>query len=148
MLFKDEVRRLGELLGLPVSVTSRQSFPHPGLAMRCVGEVTPERLAILRRADAIFREEIRASCQEKKLSQYFAVLSASRTLGRRDGVFSYEYACILRAVVEQSATAYSVGRLPYDLLDRVAGRIIAEVPGINRVSYDVSPCDYTAIEWE
>ena len=148
MLFKDEARRLGELLGLPQSVTARQSFPNPGLAVRCVGEVTPERLALLRRADAIFREEVRAAGHEKKLTQYFAVLSASRTLGRRDGVYDYEYACVLRAVSEQSATAYAVGRLPYDLLDRAAGRIIAEVPGINRVSYDISPCDNTAIEWE
>lgn len=148
MLFKEEARRLGELLGLPQSITSRQSFPNPGLAVRCVGEVTEARLKLLRRADAIFREEVRASGQDKRLSHYFTVLSASKTLGRRDGTYDYEYACVLRAVTEQSVTSYAVGRLPYDLLDRVAGRIIAETPGINRVSYDVSPCDNAAIEWE
>ena len=148
MLFKDESRRLGELLGLPRSVVSRQSFPNPGLAVRCAGEVTEEKLGLLRRADAIFREGVRASGQEKKLTHYFAVLGASRGLVRRDGVYKYEYACILRAAMELSATGYAVGRLPYDLLDRAAGRIIAETPGISRVCYDVSPCDNAAIEWE
>ena len=148
MLFKEEVRRLGELLGLPQHVVTRQPFPYPGLAMRCVGEITSERLELLRRADAIFREEIRASGQDKRLSRYFAVLGASKTLGRRDGKYTYEHACILRAVNEQSATSYAVGRLPYDVLDRAASRIIAEIPGINRVAFDVSPCDNTAIEWE
>ena len=148
MLFKDEVRRLAELLGLPPALVSRQPFPSPGLAIRCLGEVTEDRLALLRRADAILREEVQASGQDKRLSQYFAVLGASRTLGRRDDAYRYEYVCTLRAVSEQNTTAYSVGKLPYDLLDRVAGRIIAEVPGINRVTYDISPSENTAIEWE
>lgn len=148
MLFKDEVRRLAELLGLPQALVNRQPFPAPGLAIRCIGEVTAERLALLRRADAIMREEVQASGQDKRLTQYFVVLGASRTLGRRNDAYAYEYVCTLRAVSEQNTTSYSVGKLPYDLLDRVASRIIEEIPGINRVTYDISACDHSAIEWE
>ena len=148
MLFKDEVRRLAEHLGLPAALVSRQPFPAPGLGIRCIGEVTEERLDLLRRADAILREEVAASGQDKRLTQYFVVLGSSKTLGMRNDAFDYEYVCTLRAVTEQGTTAYSVGKLPYDLLDRVAGRIITEIPGINRVTYDISPCENTAIEWE
>ena len=148
MLFKDEVRRVGEILGLPQSVIGRQPFPGPALALRCLGEVTREKLDLLRRADDIFREEIALYGQDKRLTQSFVVLTDSRSLGRRGDAYSYEYACVLRAVAESGPTAYSVCKLPYDLLDRVAGRIITEVPGINRVVYDISPCDNTAIEWE
>lgn len=148
MLFKDEVRRLAELLGLPTALVNRQPFPSPGLAVRCIGEVTEPRLELLRRADAILQEEVRASGQDKRLTQYFMVLGTSKTLGRREDAYNYEYVCTLRAVSEQGPTAYSVGKLPYDLLDRVAGRIIAEIHGINRVTYDISPCENTAIEWE
>ena len=148
MLFKDEVRRLGELLGLPPSITQRRPFPIPALALRCQGEVTREKLGLLRRADSIFRDEIKTSGQDKRLTQYFVVLGDAPTLGRRNGEYTYEFACALRAVSEQGATAYAVGKLPYDLLERVAGRIIAEVPGINRVTYDISPSEHTAIEWE
>ena len=148
MLFKDEVRTLGELLGLPRNLTTRQSFPGPGLAVRCMGEVTEEKLTLLRHADAIFREEIQLSGQDKRLTNYFVVLDDVKTLGRRNGAFAREYACILRAVTGQGLTSYTVGKLPYDLLDRVASRIIEEIPGINRVTYDISPCENTAIEWE
>lgn len=148
MLFKDEVRRLAELLGLPQALVNRQPFPAPGLAIRCIGEVTEERLELLRRADAILREEVQASGQDKRLTQYFMILGSSRTLGRRDGVYNYEYVCTVRAVTEQGATSYSVGRIPYDLLDRVASRIISEIPGINRVTYDISASENTAVEWE
>ena len=148
MLFKDEVRKLGALMGLPEALIQRQPFPAPALAVRCQGEVTAEKIALLRKADAIFREEIQAAGQDKRLTQYFAVLNSDSTLGRRDDGFAYEYACVLRAVSEQSTTTYAVGRLPYDLLERVAERIIEEVPGINRVSYDLSPDARTAIEWQ
>ena len=148
MLFKDEVRRLAEALGLPPALVNRQPFPAPGLAIRCLGEVTEERLKLLRLADAILREEVQAAGQDKRLAQYFALLGNDRTLGRRDGGYVYEYVCMIRAVSEQGITAYSVGRLPYDLLDRVAGRIVAEVPGINRVTYDVTAGYNTAVEWE
>lgn len=148
MLFKDEVRRLAESLGLPPAIAARRPFPSPGLAIRCIGEVTEARLELLRRADAILREELEASGQDKRLTQYFVVLGSSRTLGRRDDAFVYEHVCTVRAVSEQGTTAYTVGRLSFDLLDRVASRIISEVPGINRVTYDISSGENTAIEWE
>ena len=148
MLFKDEVRRLGEILGLPMPLINRQPFPGPALAVRCIGEVSEEKLSLLRKADAIFREEIKASGQDKRLSHFFVVLSDTRTLGRRNGAGAYEYACALRAVSEQSNSAFSVGKLPYDLLERVALRITEEVPGINRVTYDVTGSRYSMIEWE
>jgi len=147
MLFKDEVRRLGEMLGLPAGLINRQPFPGPALAVRCAGEVTPEKLALIRKADRIFTEEIQISGQDKRLSRYFAVLTDTRTIGVRDGQDVYEYACALRAVA-QSGTSFSVGRLPSDLLERVAERITAEVPGINRVVYDITGSDYSGIEWE
>ena len=148
MLFKDEVRRLAEALGLPPALVNRQPFPAPGLAIRCLGEVTEERLKLLRLADAILREEVQAAGQDKRLTHYFAVLDDAKTLGRRDGAFSREYACVLRAVNVQGVQSYTVSKLPYDLLDRVAGRVIKEIPGINRVTYDISPCENTEMEWE
>ena len=148
MLFKDEVRRVGDLLGLPQPIINRQPFPGPALAIRCLGEVTEEKLDLLRRADAIVREEIAASGQDKRLTQYFAVLSDSQSLCRRDGAYAYERACILRAVAEQGITAYTVGKLPYDVLERISERIVTEVPGINRVVYDLSAGEYSGIEWD
>ncbi len=147
MLFKDEVRKLGELLGLPESLIKRQPFPGPALAVRCAGEVTPEKLELIRKADRIFTEEVQISGQDKKLTQYFAVLTDTRTLGVRDGEGAYEYACALRAVA-QNGSAFSVGKLPYDLLERVAERITLEVPGINRVLYDITGSSFALIEWE
>ena len=148
MLFKDEVRILSELLGMPRSLSARQPFPGPGLAVRCLGEVTESKLALLRRADAIFREQIQLAGQDKRLTRYFVLLDDARTLGRRLGVTTREYACVLRAVSEQGLASYTVGKLPYDLLERVAARIIREIPGINRVVYDISPCDNTFVEWQ
>lgn len=147
MLFKDEVRRLGEILGLPSILINRQPFPGPALAVRCTGTVTREKLALLRKADAIFREEIKNSGQDKRLTQYFVVLSDTKTLGKRNGAFVYEYSCALRAVAEQNS-AFSVGKLPYDMLERVAYRITNEVPGINRVMYDITGSSHSMIEWE
>ena len=148
MLFKDEVRKLGDMLGLPAPLINRQSFPGPGLAVRCMGEVTPEKLELLRKADAVFREEVRVSGQDKRLTHYFAVLCDVKTLGIRDGSRAYEYACALRAVSEQSSSFFTVGKLPYDLLERAAERITNEVPGINRVTYDVTGNRHGMIEWE
>lgn len=147
MLFKDEVRRLGEILGLPATLISRQPFPGPALAVRCTGEVTREKLALLRSADAIFREEIENSGQDKRLTQYFVVLSDTKTLGKRNGKFVYEYSCALRAVTEHNS-AFTVGKLPYDVLERVAMRITSEVAGINRVMYDLTGSNHSMIEWE
>lgn len=144
MLFKDEVRELGEALGLPVALVNRQPFPSPGLAVRCQGEVTPEKLALLRQADAIFRETVEESGQGRRLSRYFTVLTDSRVC-----VASGEraWACALRAVVEQESGFVSA-RLPYDLLDRASERILSEVNGIGRVAYDISGAACGAIEWE
>lgn len=147
MLFKDEVRNLGELLGLPATLINRQPFPCPALAVRCCGEITPEKLDLIRKADRIFADEVCLSGQDKRLTQYFAVLTNTHTQGIRDGKGAYEYACALRAV-SQKGIGYSVGKLPYDLLERVAERITDEVPGINRVVYDVTGSQYAAIEWE
>lgn len=147
MLFKDEVRKLAEMLELPAQLINRQSFPGPALAVRCTGEVSPEKLDLVRRADRIFSEEIMISGQDKKLSRYFVVLTDTKTLGVRGGNGAYEYACVLRAVT-QKGSSFSVGRLPYDVLEIAADRITAEVPGINRVVYDITGSDYSLIEWE
>ena len=147
MLFKDEVRMLAELLELPAELISRQSFPGAALAVRCTGAVTEEKLAMLRRADAIFREEINESGQDRRLTHFFAVLTDTRALGR-PGTGQRGYVCALRAVSRQGASGYSVGKLPYDLLDRVARRVTAEVPGISRVVLDITDSSAAEVEWE
>ncbi len=148
MLFKDEVRELGEVLGLPKEIISRQPFPEAGLAVRCIGEVTREKLAMLGRADAIFREEIADAGLDRRIWQYFAVLTGCKSYGMRDGKPSYEYAVALRAVSSQDAIAAYAYRLPYDLLERVVSRITTEVRGVNRVLYDATGKPPAMIEWE
>jgi GMP synthase (glutamine-hydrolysing) len=148
MLFKDEVRELGEVLGLPREIISRQPFPEAGLAVRCVGEVTREKLEMLGRADAIFREEIADAGLDRRIWQYFAVLPGCRSYGLREGKPSYEYAVALRAVSSQDAISAYAYRLPYDLLERVVTRITTEIPGINRVLYDATGKPPAMIEWE
>lgn len=148
LLFKDEVRQLGEVLGVPRDLIQRQPFPEPGLAVRIVGEVTRAKLKMLREADAIFREEIAEASLDRRIWQYFAVLTDVRTQGRRDGQVCEEYAVALRAVSSQDAMAFSAYRLPYDLLERVTQRITREVVGINRVLYDVTGRSSSFIEWE
>lgn len=145
MLFKGEVRELGRLLGLPSSFIDRQPFPGPGLALRCCGEVTQEKLKLLRRADAIFREEVRACGQDRRLALYFAVLTDTRALAR-SGKFGYALA--LRAIAGQGPDSFAPGRLPNDLMDRAAQRIARECPGIGRVVYDITGSDSAAAEWE
>lgn len=148
LLFKDEVRQLGEVLGVPKELICRQPFPEPGLAVRMVGEVTHEKLDMLREADAIFRSEIADAGLDRRIWMYFAVLTDIRTRGLRDGLPCYEYAVALRAVSSQDALAASAYRLPYDLLERVTLRITTEVRGINRVLYDVTGKPSAMIEWE
>ena len=139
-LFKDEVRLMGELMGIPGEIIDRQPFPGPGLAVRCMGEVTEEKLAALRLADAIFREEIASAGLEKRLGQYFAVLMNA-------GV-QKEYTVALRCVSAADAVSASAYRLPYDLLERVMVRITSEVPSVSRVVYDITSKPPASIEWE
>ena len=143
MLFKEEVREVGAALGLPEAISSRRSFPAPGLALRCCGEVTAEKLSALRRADRIMRDVIREADQNKRLTQYFAVMTDTRALASG----GYGWVVALRAVSEQGAR-FTVGKLPYDVLDRATERILTEVPGVARVVYDISGSACDAVEWE
>ena len=148
MLFKDEVRALGRSLGLPAAFVERQPFPGPGLAIRIIGEITRERLAILREADAIFREELSASGVAADLSQYFAVLTSMRSVGVMGDGRTYDYTLALRAVKTDDFMTADWARIPYDVLDRASSRIVNEVRGVNRIVYDVTSKPPATIEWE
>ncbi|NLF28907.1 MAG: glutamine-hydrolyzing GMP synthase [Clostridiales bacterium] len=148
LLFKDEVRQLGEVLGVPKDLIARQPFPGPGLAVRIVGEVTRAKLEMLSEADAIFREEIVDAGLDRRIWQYFAILTDIRTLAMRCGKACEEYAVALRAVSSQDALTFNPYRLPYDVLERVTSRITQEVMGVNRVLYDVTGRPTSSIEWE
>jgi GMP synthase (glutamine-hydrolysing) len=148
LLFKDEVRRVGAELGLPEDVVLRQPFPGPGLAVRIVGEVTAERLALLRAADAIVLEEMRRAGLDRELWQWFAVLPAVRTVGVMGDGRTYAHPIVVRAVTSQDAMTADFARLPWEVLERISTRVVGEVPGVNRVAYDVTSKPPGTIEWE
>ena len=148
MLFKDEVRQLGRELGLPEYLVSRQPFPGPGLAIRIIGDITKEKADLLREADFIFRDEIARAGEEKNLSQYFAVLTNTRSVGVMGDGRTYDYTLALRAVVTDDFMTADWARIPYEVLDRISVRIVNEVPGVNRVLWDLTPKPTGTIEWE
>jgi len=147
-LFKDEVRAIGEELGLPEEIVWRQPFPGPGLAVRIIGTITRERIEILQRADAVVVEEIRRAGLYRDIWQSFAVLPAVKTVGVMGDDRTYAYPIILRAVTSDDAMTADWARLPYDVLERISSRIINEVPGVNRVAYDITSKPPGTIEWE
>ena len=147
-LFKDEVRRVGEELGLPEEIVQRQPFPGPGLAVRIVGEVTRERLEMVRGADRIVQEEVRRATSVGDLWQAFAVLLTLRSVGVMGDGRTYQHPVVLRAVTSEDAMTADWARLPHDVLERISSRLVAEVLGINRVVYDVSSKPPATIEWE
>ena len=145
-LFKDEVRRLGKLLGLPDALVNRQPFPGPGLAIRVLGEITREKLDILREADAIYREELDKA--QIRADQYFAVLTNMRAVGVMGDFRTYDYVLALRAVTTSDFMTADFTRIPWDVLQTVSARIANEVRGVNRIVYDVTPKPPATIEWE
>lgn len=147
-LFKDEVRELGAELGLPEYLVWRQPFPGPGLAIRVMGEITTEKLAVLRDADAIFREEIANAGLNRSINQYFAVLTSNRTVGVMGDFRTYDYTLALRGVTTTDFMTADWARIPYDILDKISSRIVNEVDHINRIVYDITSKPPATIEWE
>ncbi|MDD4312408.1 MAG: glutamine-hydrolyzing GMP synthase [Eubacteriales bacterium] len=148
MLFKDEVRALGESLGIPHELVWRQPFPGPGLAIRVLGDVTEDKLAILRRSDAIFREEVKIAGLEEAIWQYFTVFTGMRTVGVMGDQRTYDYIIGVRAVTSTDAMTVEWAEIPYPVLRRISERIIGEVPHVNRVVYDITSKPPGTIEWE
>ena len=147
-LFKDEVRRAGLELGIPDYLVFRQPFPGPGLAVRCLGEITEYKLSILREADAIFREEIAKAGLDRDINQYFAVLTDMRSVGGMGDERTYDYTVALRAVKTIDFMTADWARIPYDVLETASNRIVNEVKHINRIVYDITSKPPATIEWE
>ena len=147
-LFKDEVRKVGFELGLPHDVVMRQPFPGPGLAIRIIGDITSEKLEILRDADYIFREEIKLNGLSDKIWQYFAVLTDMRSVGVMGDSRTYDYTLVLRGVTSVDAMTADWARIPYDVLEKISTRIVNEVKHINRIAYDITSKPPATIEWE
>ena len=147
-LFKDEVRACGVELGLPADMVYRQPFPGPGLGVRCLGAITRERLEAVRESDAILREEFAKAGLQGKVWQYFTIVPDIKSVGVRDHARSFEYPVIIRAVNTIDAMTATIEHLDWALIDRITDRIIHEVPGVNRVCYDVTPKPTGTIEWE
>ena len=147
-LFKDEVREVGMTLGMTEDMVWRQPFPGPGLAIRIIGEVTREKVAILQAADWVVMNEIKKAKQYHNVWQSFAVLTDVKSVGVMGDLRTYSYLCAIRAVTSDDAMTADWARLPYDLLARMSNRIVNEVPGINRVVYDITSKPPSTIEWE
>ena len=148
MLFKDEVRACGSALGLPDGMVYRQPFPGPGLGVRCLGAITRDRLEALRESDAILREEFARAGQDRKVWQYFTVVPDFKSVGVRDNARCFDWPVIIRAVNTVDAMTAEVPEIPFALLQRITKRILAEVKGVNRVCFDLSPKPTATIEWE
>ncbi len=148
LLFKDEVRVVGRALGLPVSMVERQPFPGPGLGVRCLGAITRDRLAALRESDAILREEFSKAGLAEKVWQFFTVVPDFRSTGVRDGKRAFDWPVIIRAVNTVDAMTATVPEIPWAVLQTITDRILAEVPGVCRVLYDLTPKPVGTIEWE
>ncbi len=148
LLYKDEVRMVGHTLGLPDTMVYRQPFPGPGLGVRCTGAITRDRLEVVRESDAVLREEFAAAGLAGKVWQYFTVVPDFRSTGIKDGKRTWELPVVIRAVNSVDATSATIEEIPYALLYRITDRILAEVKGVNRVLYDLSPKPVATIEWE
>lgn len=147
-LYKDEVRQVGLELGLPDELVWRQPFPGPGLAVRCIGEVTREKLDILREADYIFRDEIAKAGLGRSINQFFAILTGMKSVGVKDGERTYDYTVALRAVITKDFVTADWARIPFDVLARASERIVKEAGHVNRVVYDITGKPPATIEWE
>ncbi len=147
-LFKDEVRMVGHTLGLPDSMVYRQPFPGPGLGVRCLGAITRDRLEAVRESDAILREEFANAGLQGRVWQYFTLVPDYKSVGVKEGLRSFEWPVIIRAVNTRDAMTATIEPIPYELLGRIVDRIVHEVKGVNRVLYDLTPKPTGTIEWE
>jgi len=148
LLYKDEVRCVGEALGLPHSMVYRQPFPGPGLGVRCVGAITRDRLEAVRESDAILREEFALAGLDKKVWQYFTIVPPIKSTGIKDGKRTFEWPVVIRAINSVDAVTASIEQIPYSVLEKIRDRILSEVKGVNRVLYDLSNKPVATIEWE
>ncbi len=148
MLFKDEVRQLGLTLGLPAEMVWRQPFPGPGLAIRVIGDLTPEKVNIVRESDAVLRDEVQKSGLASDINQYFTILTGLRSVGIKGDERSYDYTIAIRAVTTDDFMTADWAKIPHEVLGRISSRIVNEVEHVNRVVFDITTKPPASIEWE